>query len=174
MELSQEATQPADHTLRDAIAELVYGTSQESVEHPWEMVRGEPPSARPVVNDAYDTADTIVALLTEQGHVVPGAPPAATILRDAKQFAEQLILSNLALRILSMLAWSHIETPETKPARRFIEDYLDGKNHGPAGKPMLWPAKMPGLAHMLRDWGFEPTPTLPPYVARSAPKLTVQ
>lgn len=169
MELSQETTQPADHTLRDAIAELIYGTSQESVERPWGKV-----TTSPVLDDAYDTADQVIALLVEAGHFVPGAPPAAQILADAKSFAEQLILSNLALRILNMLAWAHIETPETKPARRFIEDYLEGKNHGPVGKAMLWPVGLPGLAHLLRDWGFEPTATTPAFVARSAPKLTMQ
>lgn len=180
MELSQESAPavPAPEVpLRDELAEIVYGTSQESVEHPWEMVKGEPPSARPVVNDAYDTADAIMQLLQDRGHYLPGAPPAAVILNDAKSFAERLVLSNLALRILNMLAWSNVQTPETKPARKWIEDYLEGRNHGPVGQPMLWPGQLPGMCHLLRDWGFQPTiagPGQASYVARALPNPTVQ
>lgn len=125
-------------------------------------------------DEASGLADQIMTLLNERGHYLPGMPPAATILADAKSFAERLVLSNLALRILNMLAWSTIETAETKPARRWIDDYLEGRNHGPVGHPMLWPVKMPGMSHMLRDWGFEPTPTMPPFVARSLPNPTMQ
>lgn len=118
--------------------------------------------------------DAVMDLLVQRGHFLPGAPPAQRILDDAKSFAERLVLSNLALRILNMLAWSTIETPESKPARKWLEDYLEGRTHGPVGQPMLWPARLPGMAHLLRDWGFEPTPTMPPYVARSLPNRTVQ
>lgn len=171
MELSQDAPQPADHSLRDAIAEIIYGTSQESVERPW-----PPKGESPVLDDAVDTADTIIAKLIETGHVIPGAPPAAQILEDAKSFAARLTLSNLALRILNMLAWSNVETPESKPARRWLEDYLEGKNHGPVGQPMLWPGQLPGLCHLLREWGFMPTIAVPgqaSYVARAveAPRI---
>jgi hypothetical protein len=120
-----------------------------------------------VVNDAFDTADMIVHLLTERGHYLPGMPPTAQILHDAKTYAERLTLSNLALRVLNMLAWSTLETPESKPARKWIDDYLEGRNHGPVGRPMLWPARLPGMASLLRDWGFEPTPTTPAFVART-------
>jgi hypothetical protein len=124
-----------------------------------------------------DQADAVMALLVERGHVLPGAPPAQRILDDAKQFAMQLTLSNLALRVLNMLAFSNIQTPESKPARQWIDDYLEGRNHGPVGKPMLWPGKMPGMASLLRDWGFVPTiaaPGQPSYVARAMPNPTVQ
>jgi hypothetical protein len=172
MELSQDAPQPADHSLRDAIAEMIYGTSQLSVERPW------PPKVEsPVLDDAVDTADTIIAKLIETGHVIPGAPPAAQILEDAKSFAARLTLSNLALRILNMLAWSNVETPESKPARRWLEDYLEGKNHGPVGQPMLWPGQLPGLCHLLREWGFMPTIAVPgqaSYVARAVQAPRVQ
>lgn len=114
-------------------------------------------------------AAAVMDLLNQRGHVLPGCPPAQRILEDAKSFAERLTLSNLALRILNMLAWSTIQTPESKPARRWIEDYIEGKNHGPVGNPMLWPLSMPGMCSLLGEWGFVPTPTMPPYVARALP-----
>lgn len=116
--------------------------------------------------DPASIANEIMLALAEQGHVIPHLPPAKEILADAELFAEQLILANLALRIVRMVILTGLETSETEPARRFIRDYLDGKNHGPAGKAMLWPARLPGLAGLLRQWGFEPTPTEPQYVAR--------
>jgi hypothetical protein len=119
-------------------------------------------------------ADAIMNLLNERGHYLPGCPPAQRILDDAKSFAERLTLSNLACRVLFMLAWSTIETPESRPARKWVEDYLEGRGHGPIGKPMLWPARLPGLAGLLREWGFEPSPSMPPYVARSLPNPTAQ
>lgn len=115
-------------------------------------------------------ADAVMQLLQDRGHFLPGCPPAAVILEDAKSFAERLTLSNLALRLLNMLAWSNVQTPETQPARQWLDDYLEGRNHGPVGKHMLWPTKLPGICHLLRQWGFEPTPTMPPYVTRSLPK----
>lgn len=178
MGLSQEsapAPEQPDVPLRDEIARLIYETSQESVEHPWDSMA--PDEESPVLDDAYDTADLIVGLLTARGHVLPGAPPAQRILEDAKQFAAKLTLSNLALRVLNMLAFNEVQTPESRPARKWIEDYLLGVNHGPVGQPMLWPGKMPGMAAMLRDWGFVPTiaiPGQPSYVARAVPNPTVQ
>lgn len=119
-------------------------------------------------------AAAVMDLLNQRGHVLPGCPPAQRILDDAKSFAERLTLTMLALRILNMLAWMKVETPETKPARQWLDDYLEGRNHGPAGQPMLWPARLPGMAALLRDWGFMPTPTMPPYVARALPNPTMQ
>lgn len=119
-------------------------------------------------------ADAIMQLLMDRGYYLPGAPPAAKIFDDAKSFAERLTLSNLALRLLNMLAWSKVGTAESKPARRWLDDYLEGKNHGPVGKPMLWPRGLPGIAHLLTQWGFEPTPTNPAFVARSLPHPTLQ
>lgn len=139
-----------------------------------------PPAGAPLeqIDQACrDQAQAIYHLLMEQGHVLMGAPPAAQILRDAKSFAERLTLSNLALRILNMLAWSNVQTPETKPARKWIDDYLEGKGHGPVGQAMLWPAQLPGICHLLREWGFQPTvavPGQPVFVARALPNPTVQ
>lgn len=123
---------------------------------------------------ATTAADDVMQLLHERGHYLPGAPPAQQILEDAKSFAERLTLSNLALRCFAMLGSLSVDTPETQPAKRWIVDYIEGKNHGPVGQPMLWPEKLPGLAHMLREWGFMPTPTTPPYVCRALPNPTVQ
>lgn len=167
MELSQEVTQPAPGTpLAVEIMDLLLAAM------PTGLAGGT--WAEQMNEGCVKGAADVMNLLVERGHYVPGAPPAAVILEDAKSFAERLTLSNLALRILNMLAWSTLQTPESKPARRWIDDYLEGKNHGPVGKPMLWPVRLPGMANLLRDWGFEPTPTIPQFVARSAPKLTVQ
>jgi hypothetical protein len=114
-------------------------------------------------------ADAVMDLLVQRGHYLPGAPCAQVILDDAKSFAERLTITTLALRLLNMLAFANVQTPETKGARRWLDDYLEGKNHGPAGKPMLWPLRLPGICSLLREWGFEPTPTMPPWVARSLP-----
>jgi hypothetical protein len=173
---SAPALEPPEVPLRHAIAEIIYGASQDSVERPWNP-EWDTPSDLPVVNDAFDTADLVVQLLVEQGHVLPGAPPAQRIFDDAKRFHDQLTLTALALRILNMLAFNNVQTPETKPARKWIDDYLTGTHHGPAGQPMLWPGRLPGMAAMLRDWGFVPTIALPgqaSYVARAQPNQTVQ
>ena len=169
MELSQEAqqgqlSQPADHTLHEAIKDLLL------LKRPAVGM-----TAEDIDQATRDQADAVMDLLTNTGHYLPGCPPAALILRDAKSFAERLTLSNLALRILNMLAWAAIETPESKPARKFIDDYLEGRNHGPVGHPMLWPGQLPGLAQLLRDWGFAPTvalPGQPSYVARNIAPVT--
>lgn len=117
-------------------------------------------------------ADGVMHLLQETGHVLLGAPEARVILADAQQFAGQLILSNLAIRIIRMTIMTGIETPESKATERFIRDYCDGRNHGPVGKPMLWPGTLPGLAALLRQWEFEPTETKPAYVRRKTRDLT--
>lgn len=117
-------------------------------------------------------AAAIVHLLNERGHYLPGCPPAADILKDAQQFAGQLMLSNLCVRLLRMLG-TKIVTPETKPMERWLNDYIDGRNHGPLGKPMFWPQSLPGLCQQLREWGFAPTATHPPFVSR-ARQMTLQ
>jgi hypothetical protein len=159
MELSQDAPatpaaeKPLAEEIRDVLAKL------RPTDH---------------VNVEKRCVDGIMQLLMDRGHYLPGAPPAQQILEDAKSFAERLTLTTLALRILNMLAWEAIQTPESKPARRWLDDYLEGKNHGPVGHPMLWPARLPGLAHLLTEWGFQPTPTRPAFVARVLPNPTVQ
>lgn len=123
---------------------------------------------------ADEQANKIMAILNERGHYLPGAPCAQVILNDAKSFAERLTIVTLALRLLNMLTGLTLDTPETRPAKKWIEDYLEGRNHGPAGKPMIWPLQLPGICALLREWGFEPTPTMPPFVARSLPNPGMQ
>lgn len=172
MELSQETTQPADHSLHDEIKDTLLRHRPNIATM---RTSATTDGLEEVVDQACrDQADAVMTLLVERGHFLPGAPPARQILDDAKSFAERLTLSNLALRILNMLAWEAIQTPESKPARKWIDDYLEGRNHGPVGRPMLWPAKLPGMAHLLRQWGFEPTPTTPAFVARSIKAPGVQ
>jgi hypothetical protein len=118
-------------------------------------------------------ADGIMHLLNERGHYLPGCPPAAQILKDAQQFAGQLQLAMLVVRLLRMLN-TRIVTPETKGLEKWLNDYMDGRNHGPVGKPMLWPGGLPGLADQLRQWGYQPTPTRPAFVARVGHTLTMQ
>lgn len=118
-------------------------------------------------------ADAIMHLLNERGHYLPGCPPAAQILKDAEQFAGQFMLSMLCVRLLRMLN-TRIVTPETKGMERWLNDYIDGKNHGPVGKPMFWPGGLPGLAQQLRQWGYAPTDTRPQFVARAVQQPTIQ
>ncbi len=146
MELSQDAPQPADDLSGTIRLSLAQG-----------LAAGE---------RAVELGDRVMTLLMERGHYLPGRPSAEKILDDAKSFAEKLTLSNLALRIVIMLAGMKVATPETKPAQKWVDDYVEGKNHGPVGHPMLWPHQLPGMAHMLREWGFMPTPTTPAFVAR--------
>lgn len=110
-------------------------------------------------------ADKIMELLHARGHVLPGCPAAAQILKDAQQFAGQYTLAVLCIRLLRMLN-TRIVTPETKGTEKWLNDYLDGRNHGPVGKPMLWPGGLVGLSDQLRQWGYQPTPTKPAFVAR--------
>ncbi|MBS67247.1 MAG: hypothetical protein Tp170SUR191951_40 [Prokaryotic dsDNA virus sp.] len=133
-----------------------------------------PPSLRDELRDLLiatemqrpeQISDAILHLLNERGHYLPGCPPAAQILKDAQQFAGQLTLSNLCVRLLRIMN-SPIKTPESKGMERWLTDYIEGRNHGPIGKPMFWPSGLEGLAHQLRQWGFQPTPTRPAFVAR--------
>jgi hypothetical protein len=166
MELSQEAAQPApDVPLVDEVTDTLLRL------RPSALAEGAQ-----IDQACRDQAEAVVQLLVDRGHVLPGCPPAQMIFADAKRFHDQLTLTALALRVLNMLAFNNVQTPESKPARKWIDDYLTGKNHGPAGHPMLWPGQLPGMAQMLRDWGFVPTialPGQPSYVARSMPNPTV-
>lgn len=119
-------------------------------------------------------ADSIMHLLNERGHYLPGCPPARQILKDAEQFAGQFTLAVLCCRLLRMLN-TKIVTPETRGMELWLNDYLDGKNHGPIGKPMLWPHSLKGVCEQLRQWGYQPTATTPAFVARVAhPAVTLQ
>lgn len=147
--------------LRDEIAETLRAT----VRFPSGSDAGDAERA------TAQAADSIMHLLNERGHYLPGCPAASQILSDAQQFAGQLSLAMLVIRLLRILD-TKIETPESKGTRRWLTEYIDGKNHGPVGRPMLWPGGLPGLAGMLREWGYQPTPTRPQFVARQ-PKSVV-
>lgn len=112
--------------------------------------------------------DAVVQVLHGGGWVIPGAPPASRLLDDARQFAERTILSELAVRLFRTLVLGNIVLPETPAAMDWLKEWIDGsrQGHGPIGKPMIWPDRLPGVANLLRQWGFQPTPTVPPYVMR--------
>lgn len=142
--LSGAVRDPADADLRSKVREVILHHA------------GDPDVA----------AEEVIELLTAERHVLPGCPPAGQILEDARAFAAKLVLSNLCVRLLRMID-TKVVTPETKGLRRWLNDYIDGRNHGPIGHSMLWPSGLPGLAAQLREWGFQPTPTRPPFVARN-------
>lgn len=154
-----EATAPP---LPEEIKALIYATAPPS------LAEGEQREKL-----LADQASAIVHLLAERGHYLPGCPPASQILKDAQQFAGQLMLAMLVIRLLRLLG-TKIVTPETKPTERWLTDYIEGRNHGPVGKPMFWPAGLPGLAGMLREWGYAPTATHPPFVSRAIQPMTIQ
>lgn len=131
--------------------------------------------SNPMAGTEDHLSGAILHLLNERGHYLPGCPPAAQILQDAQQFAGQFMLAMLCVRLLRMLN-TRIVTPETKGMERWLNDYIDGKNHGPVGKPMFWPGGLPGLAQQLRQWGYAPTDTRPQFVARARPEsmMTMQ
>jgi hypothetical protein len=138
MELSQEAQQvdislPADHTLDERILRLLIATAAK-----------EGAGAAFVAKVAKSVTDEIMALLIDTGHVLPGCPPAAKILEDAKTFHERLTLSNLALRCFAMLGSLSIATPETKPAKRW--------NHRHAGPAVIRGPRRAGTDQAMTDW----------------------
>jgi len=149
--------------LRDEIAQIIASEEhQRSIEKGRDLMGGETLGVTAADLKAYN----IIERLKDRGHICPGAPPASVILTDAQQFAERLTLSNLATRLIRMTIMTGVMTPESSGSERWLRDYLDGRNHGPVGKPMLWPDNLPGIAGMLRDWGFAPTAAKPAYVTR--------
>jgi hypothetical protein len=120
--------------------------------------------------------------LLEGGWIVPGVPPVNQVLADARQFSDELVLTKLVARIFRTLILGGLVIPETPQAMTWMRTYIDGddRRHGPLGKPMVWPDALPTVTRLLRDWGFQPTPTVPPYVSlrpggpltRSAPDPT--
>lgn len=97
-----------------------------------------------------------------------GLPPIPTILADARQFAEQWVLADLVVKLFRQLILGGLVLPETPAAMDWLRDYIDGNlhGHGPTGRPMIWPEKLPGICNLMRGWGFQPTPTVPGYVMR--------
>lgn len=96
-------------------------------------------------------------------------PPAPQIARDAQHFAERVILAELGCRLFRTLVLGNFVHTESPAAMTWLKDWIDGtlEGHGPLGGPMIWPEKLPFVAGLLRQWGFQPTPSLPPYVTRN-------
>lgn len=96
-------------------------------------------------------------------------PPSPQIARDAQHFAERVILAELAVRLFRTLVLGNFVVAESPAAMTWLKDWIDGtlEGHGPLGGPMIWPEKLPFVVGLLRQWGFQPTPTLPPYVTRN-------
>lgn len=97
-------------------------------------------------------------------------PSPAETYRFARQIADQLLLSNLTVKVLRTMTLSKFELapgPVVEQAKLWLREYVDGTReaHGPLGSPMMWPNGIPGVEALLRGWGFQPTPTVPAYVA---------
>lgn len=112
--------------------------------------------------------DAVRTVLTGGGWVLPGVPPVSKVLADAQQFAERTVLAELAVRLFRTLVLGNFVHAETPKAMDWLQDWIDGniEGHGPIGRPMIWPDRIPFVAGLLRQWGFMPTPTVPPYVTR--------
>lgn len=96
-------------------------------------------------------------------------PPATQIAKDAQHFAERVILAELGVRLFRVLVLGNFVHADTPAAMDWLRDWVDGnlEGHGPMGSgPMIWPDRIPFVAALLRQWGFQPTPTVPPYVMR--------
>jgi hypothetical protein len=132
--------------------------------------------------DGHREARAIMELLQEGGWVLPGVPPVNQVLADARQYSDELVLTKLVARVFRTLILGGLVIPETPQAMTWMRTYIDGddRRHGPLGKPMVWPDSLPTVVQLLRDWGFQPTPTPIPYVSlrpggpatRSAPDPT--
>lgn len=95
------------------------------------------------------------------------APSQELLLADLSRLAERCILDELCIRLFRVLILGNVVIPETPDAMTWLKDWIEGVNHGPVGRPMVWPSRLPGICSLLTSWGFEPTPGIPPYVTRS-------
>lgn len=123
---------------------------------------------------AMPIAEAMRLYAADPANAPASAPPAdayppspaeqAIALQDT---ADQLVLAKLVSRFFRVLILGGVVIPETPAAMDWLRDYIDGthKVHGPLGKPMIWPGRLPTICQLLRDWGFQPTPTNPQYVA---------
>lgn len=104
----------------------------------------------------------------EEMEAMAALPPSPQIHAEARHFAERVILAELGVRLFRMLFLGGIVVPESPAACDWLKGWIDGGvNHSPMGAgPMLWPEHLPFIAGVLRQWGFQPTPTMPAYVAR--------
>lgn len=111
--------------------------------------------------------DAVLHVLEQGGWVLPGVPPVKQVLADGQQFSDELVLVKLVARFFRTLILGNVVITETPQAMEWLRDYIDGNHtiHGPLGKPMLWPGRLPIVCEMLRSWGFQPTPTNPQFVS---------
>ncbi len=114
-----------------------------------------------------ETTDAVMALLRNDGWIKDGVPPVVQVLADGQQFSDELVLTKLVARFFRVLILGGIVIVETPAAMEWLKDYIDGTHrvHGPLGKPMIWPGRLPSIVQLLRDWGFQPTATNPQYVS---------
>lgn len=106
-------------------------------------------------------------VLREGGWIMDGVPPVRQVLADARQYSDELVLTKLVARFFRLMVLGAVIIPETPAAMDWLRDYIDGTHrvHGPLGKPMIWPGRLPAIEQLLRGWGFQPTPTTPQYVS---------
>lgn len=111
--------------------------------------------------------DAVMKTLVDDGWIVPGVPPCRQVLADARQLHDEIVLTKLVARFFRVIILGAVIIPDTPAAMDWLRDYIDGTHtvHGPLGRPMLWPDRLPAVTALLRDWGFQPTPTQPPYVS---------
>lgn len=103
-------------------------------------------------------------------------PPVTQVAKDAQHFAERVILAELAVRMFRILVLGNFVHEESPKAMQWLKDWVDGtmEGHGPMGSgPMRWPDQLPFVAGLLRQLGFQPTPSMPPYVMRVGPAVAV-
>ena len=133
-----------------------------------------------------DGTDLLPVLLTTFNRVPTDAeleemrrlPPVTQVAKDAQHFAERLILAELAVRLFRVLVLGNIVITDSPAAMDWLRDWIDGtyEGHGPMGSgPMVWPENLTVVCGLLRQWGFQPTPTMPAYVARRpvGPAVTI-
>lgn len=121
----------------------------------------------------FALADAMEAYASEPENAPATAPPADAYqgppTAAAGHFAQRVILSELACRLFRTLVLGNIIIADSPAAMDWLRDWIDGnlEGHGPMGSgPMIWPERLPAVCTLLRGWGFQPTPTLPPYVTR--------
>lgn len=111
--------------------------------------------------DAGETGDdleTVTVLLAEAKTGLEEASDALTTLSDVA------VRMELALRMINHFAMGPIALPESGMVRDWIKDWIEGRNHGPVGGPMLWPAASKLACAQLRGWGFTRSEGNPGYV----------
>lgn len=114
-----------------------------------------------------DRAAEITDLLISLGVVVEGMPCARRLLADAQTFAERTILAELVVRLFRFYILGNVVLPDSPMAMDWLKSFIDGTGHGPLGAgPLRWPRMVPSACKLMTQWGFEATPSEPPYVIK--------